>query len=123
MQQHPWSDHKVVWWLPHVAVIQMCRDLPFFRSGAAPAAYGSSQARALIGAIAADLTTATATRDPSHICNLPRSSQQRRICNLLSEARNRTCILREIHQVHNPLSHSRNPGPVFIFIFLPFCLC
>ena len=32
-------------------------------------------------------TTATATRDPRHICDLPHSSWQRRIPNPLSEAR------------------------------------
>ena len=32
-------------------------------------------------------STATATLDPSHICNLHHSLQQRRIFNLLSEAR------------------------------------
>ena len=37
-------------------------------------------------------TTATATPDPSCICNLNHSSRQRRIPNALSEARDRTCI-------------------------------
>ena len=35
-------------------------------------------------------TTATATRDLSHVCDLHHSSQQRRILNPLSEARDRT---------------------------------
>ena len=35
-------------------------------------------------------TTATATSDPSHVFDLPRSSRQRRILNPLSEARDRT---------------------------------
>ena len=38
-------------------------------------------------------TTATATWDPSHICNLYHSSQQHWIPNPLSEARDQTCIL------------------------------
>ena len=38
-------------------------------------------------------TTATATLDPSHICDLHRSSQQRWILNPLSEARDQTRIL------------------------------
>ena len=46
--------------------------------------------------------TATATPDPSRICNLCHSLQQGQILNPLSEARNRTCILKE------PLSHNRN---------------
>ena len=36
-------------------------------------------------------TTATATQDPSRICDLRYSSQQRRILNALSKARGRTC--------------------------------
>ena len=35
-------------------------------------------------------TTATATRDPSRVCNLHNSSQQRGILNPLREARDRT---------------------------------
>ena len=38
-------------------------------------------------------TTATATSDPSCICDLHNSSQQRRIINPLSESRDQTCIL------------------------------
>ena len=37
--------------------------------------------------------TATATRDLSHIFDLPHSSWQRQIPNPLSEARDQTCIL------------------------------
>ena len=37
--------------------------------------------------------TATATLDPSHVCDLHHSSRQRLILNLLSEARDGTCIL------------------------------
>ena len=36
---------------------------------------------------------ATATRDPSHICNLHLSSRQCQILNPLSKARDGTCIL------------------------------
>ena len=38
-------------------------------------------------------TTTTAMPDPSHICNLHHSSQQRWIFNPLSEVRDGTCIL------------------------------
>ena len=59
-------------------------------------------------------TTATATQDPNHFCNLYHGSQQHRILNLLSKARNQTQVLVYISQVLNPLSHSRNsPNPVF----------
>ena len=37
--------------------------------------------------------TATATADPSHICDLHHSPQQCWILNPLSEARDRTCLL------------------------------
>ena len=57
---------------------------------ATPAAYGGSQARGRIGAVAAAYTTATAMPDPSHICNPHHSSRQRRILNPPSEARDRT---------------------------------
>ena len=37
--------------------------------------------------------TAAAVPDPSHICNVHRSSQQRQILDPLNEARDQTCIL------------------------------
>ena len=45
--------------------------------------------------------TATATRDPSHICNLHHSSWRCWILNPLSEVRDRTCILMDGSQVLN----------------------
>ena len=51
-------------------------------------AFGESQARGLIRATAAGYTTAIATPDLSHVCDLHHSSQQRRILTPLSEARN-----------------------------------
>ena len=39
-----------------------------------------------------EIPTATATRDPSRICDLPHSSLQRQIFNPLSKARDRTYI-------------------------------
>ena len=44
-------------------------------------------------------TTAAATPDPSHVCNLHHSSRQCRITNLLTEARDRTCILMDISRI------------------------
>ena len=72
-----------------------------FRS--APTVYGSSQARGRIRATAAGLlayTTATATTDPSHICNPHHSSRQHWILNPMSEAGDRTFILMDPSQVH-----------------------
>ena len=59
----------------------------FAFSRAAPVAYGDSQIRGIIGAVA---TRATATWDPSHVCILHQSSQQCWILNPLSKARDRT---------------------------------
>ena len=44
-------------------------------------------------------TTATATQDLSHICNLHHSSQQCQILNPLSEARDQTRILMDPSQI------------------------
>ena len=44
--------------------------------------------------------TATATPDPSHICNLHHSSRQSLILNPLSEARDRTCVPMDTSQIH-----------------------
>ena len=44
-------------------------------------------------------TTATATLDPSRICNLHHSSQQGWILSPLREARDRTCILMDASQI------------------------
>ena len=60
---------------------------------AAPKAYGGSQARGQIGATASGLqahVTATATQDPSCVCDLHQSSWQGLILNTLSKARDRT---------------------------------
>ena len=75
---------------------------------AVPAAYGSSWVRGGIGAAAPAYTIATATWDPSCICDLHHSSWHCQILNPLSEARDGTLILKDTSQVLNPLSHSRN---------------
>ena len=53
-------------------------------------------------------TTATATWDPSHICDLHHSTQQRWIFNPLSEARDQAHSFMDTSQIRNPLSHSGN---------------
>ena len=45
-------------------------------------------------------TTAIATPDLSHICNLRYSSWQLQILNPLSKARNQTCILMDTSQIY-----------------------
>ena len=62
----------------------------FVFSRAALVAYGGSQARGLIGAVAAGLDTATATWDLSRVCDQHHNSWQRQILNPLSEAKDRT---------------------------------
>ena len=47
-----------------------------------------------------DYATATAMQDPSRICDLHHSSQQRWILNPLNKARDRTCILRATSWFH-----------------------
>ena len=66
---------------------------------AAPAACTSSQARDWIRATAAGLTTATATQDPSRVCNLHHSSEQHHILDPLIKARDWTHILVDISQI------------------------
>jgi len=68
----------------------------FAISWAAPVAYGGSQARGLIRAVA----RATATLDPSRVCNLHHSSQQCRIVNPLSKGRDRTHNLMVPSRIH-----------------------
>ena len=43
--------------------------------------------------------TATATRDPSFVFDLPHSSRQRRILNALSKARDRNLVLMDTSQI------------------------
>jgi len=57
---------------------------------------------------ATDTATATATQDPSHVCNLYHSSSQHQILNPLSKARDRTHILMDASQVCNLPNHNRN---------------
>lgn len=54
-------------------------------------------------------TTATATPDPSHTCNLSHSLWQCQILNTLSEARDRTCLLMDTTLVLNPRATMGTP--------------
>ena len=59
-------------------------------------------------------TTATATQDPSHICNLHYSLRQDWILSPLSEARDRTSILMDVSRGSFPLSHDGNSKKNFL---------
>uniref|UniRef100_A0A4X1T6U6 4-aminobutyrate--2-oxoglutarate transaminase n=1 Tax=Sus scrofa TaxID=9823 RepID=A0A4X1T6U6_PIG len=61
-------------------------------------------------------TTASATQNPSCICNLHHSSRPCGILNPQSEARGRTHILVDAPRVLNPLSHNRTSSTVSFFI-------
>ena len=54
-------------------------------------------------------TTATATWDPSSICDLHHSSQQRWVLNPLSETRNRTYVLMDASQIRFRRATMRTP--------------
>ena len=70
-------------------------------------AYGSSQAKSGIRAIAPGYAKAMAMPDSNHVCNLQSSLQQHQIFNPLSEARDGTCILIDTSRVLNLLSYNR----------------
>ena len=61
-------------------------------------------------------TTAAVMWDPSRICNLHCSLQERCILDPLSEASDQTHILMDTSQVLNPLSHNGNSS---YFTFKP----
>ena len=67
---------------------------------------GGSQASSRIRAVAAGLHhRVTVVPVPSHVCNLHHSSQQHQIFNLLSEARDQTCIFMDTSQICFLLCH------------------
>ena len=68
-------------------------------------------------------TTATATLDPSCICEPDHSSWQRNILNPLSEARDRTRVLMDTSQVHWLLSHDGNSWLLYFSLFFFGCTC
>ena len=79
----------------------------FFR--AAPAAYGSFQARGWIGAAAASLCHRH-SKSQLGVCSLQGSSLQCLIFNPLHEARDGICVLMDTGQVPCLLSHNRSSG-------------
>ena len=78
---------------------------------ATPSAYGSSQARDLIGGTAASLYHSHSNAGSGPICNPHHSSLQCQILNLLSEARDRTHILMDTSRTGSfLLCHKGNPS-------------
>ena len=65
----------------------------FVFSRTTPTAYGGSLARGLIGAVAAGLHQSHSNAGSKPVCDLHHNSQQCRILNPLSQARDRTCNL------------------------------
>ena len=64
--------------------------------------------------------TATATWDPSNVCDLHHSSWQCPIPKPLSKAMDRTHVLMDTSQILNSLSHDKISIYFFFFVFLPF---
>ena len=61
-------------------------------------------------------TTATAMRDPNHVCDLQHSSQQPQVFSPLSEVRDRICALTDPSRVGSlPLSHDDGSSTVPLF--------
>ena len=90
--------HPALGFLVHLSLV--CLFYAFFR--AAPAAYGSSQARG---------------QNRTSAAGLYHSSQQRRILNPLSKAKDRTCILMDPSCVRELLSHEGNSLFTGLFFF------
>ena len=84
--------------------------LVLFLSRVTPEAYGGSQARVESELPLPAYTTATATPNPSHICNLHHSSQQRWILNPLIEASTRTRNLMDTCWVPYHGATTETPG-------------
>ena len=86
--------------------------------------YGGSQVRGRIRATAAGLySTAAATWDPSHTCELHRGSQQCWILNLLNEAKDQTHILMDTSQVHFGCTATGTPPPTPITLMAAPSAC
>ena len=62
--------------------------------------------------------TATATPDPSHICGLHHSSRQCQILNLLSKARDWTCVLTDTSQICYHWATTGTPEDIYLYSFV-----
>ena len=108
------------WGLCVFLLFFVCFFAFFFR--AAPMAYGNSQANGWEFELQLPAyTTATATQDPSHVFNLPHSSWQCQILNLLSKGRDGTCVLMDTSRLITAEPQQELPEAcVFLSIILAF---
>ena len=88
----------------------------FFSLRATPTAYGSSQTRGQIRALAASLWCSHSNVGSETCLFLHHSSWPCQILSLLSKARDRTCVLMDTSQVCSPLSHDGNSLMCFFYI-------
>ena len=79
-----------------------------------PVAYGGSQARGLIGAVATSLHHCHSKARSKLLCDLHHSSWQRRILNPLSKARDSTCNLMVPSWVHFHCTTMGTPAVGFL---------
>ena len=117
--------HSLLWSLKRAVCLFVCL---FYLFQAAPMAYGGSQDRDWYGTAAARLATATATPDPSCICDTHHRSRQRRILNPLSEARDEPASSRILvrfisaeprQALHKQISQTRGCHQTNLFSSLP----
>ena len=97
-EKHHYTQIRCSSWSPHFLfclffVFWFCFFFAFCFFRATCVAYGSSRLGVETEQQLPAYTIATATRDPSHICDLHHSSQQCWILNPLSEAKEGTWIL------------------------------
>ena len=90
--------------------------MPFFPLKAAPVAHGGSQARESELQLPT-YTTATATPDQSHICDLHRSSQQCQILNPMIETRDQTRNLTVPTRMHFHCAIKGTPMMPLYYLF------
>ena len=93
----------------HYSLFNLIYFFIFLLFRVVPAAYGSSQARGQIGSCRCQPTPQPQQlRIELPLQPIHHGSQQRQILNPLIEARDRTCVLMDASQVHDPLHHKRN---------------
>ena len=102
VKKNLWATHSSVF---HHSEYWVVSIFFFFLNRAVPVAYGSSKLGVELKLQLPAYTTAIATSDPSHVCNLHHSSRQCQILNPLSEAQDRTHVLTDASRFHSALSH------------------